>query len=180
MPTICELQIELKKLGVKGYSGKKKAELEQMLNKAKKGEQPKKEEPKKEEPKKEEPKKEEPKSKPKVKKLKVVEVDKPVPSKAPPLSNNSLENLYKKVRSLEKRLKDNVNPNEKKVTETTLEKYKVAFRYVRKEFLDKIKDMKKDELKKLYKKLLKDIENVKDDDERTIIGGKIAEINKLL
>ena len=46
MPTICELQIELKKLGVKGYSGKKKAELEQMLNKAKKGEE--KEEPKKE------------------------------------------------------------------------------------------------------------------------------------
>jgi len=165
MPTICELQIELKKLGVKGYSGKKKAELEQMLNKAKN---------------KEEPKKEEPKKVPKIKKLKVVEVDKPAPSKAPPLSNNSLESLYKKVKSLEKRLKDNVNPNEKKVTETTLEKYKVAFRYVRKEFMDKIKNMKKDELKKLYKKLLNELDKLKDEDEKTILAGQVAEINKLL
>jgi len=175
MPTICELQIELKKLGVKGYSGKKKAQLEQMLNKAKN-----KEDPKKEEPKKEEPKKEEPKKVPKMKKLKVVEVDKPVPSKAPPLSNNSLESLYKKVKSLEKRLKDNVNPNEKKVTETTLEKYKVAFRYVRKEFMDKIKNMKKDELKKLYKKLLNEFDKLKDEDEKTILAGQVAEINKLI
>ncbi len=170
MPTICELQIELKKLGVKGYSGKKKAQLEQMLNKAKN----------KEDPKKEEPKKEEPKKVPKIKKLKVVEVDKPAPSKAQPLSNNSLESLYKKVKSLEKRLKDNVNPNEKKVTETTLEKYKVAFRYVRKEFMDKIKNMKKDELKKLYKKLLNELDKLKDEDEKTILAGQVAEINKLL
>jgi len=176
MPTICELQIELKKLGVKGYSGKKKAQLEQMLNKAKN-----KEDPKKEEPKKEEPKKEEPKKVPKIKKLKVVEVGTaPVPSKAPPLSNNSLESLYKKVKSLEKRLKDNVNPNEKKVTETTLEKYKVAFRYVRTQFLDKIKKMKKDELKKLYKKLLNELDKLKDEDEKTILAGQVAEINKLL
>jgi len=165
MPTICELQIELKKLGVKGYSGKKKAQLEQMLNKAKN---------------KEDPKKEEPKKALKMKKLKVVEVDKPAPSKAPPLSNNSLESLYKKVKSLEKRLKDNVNPNEKKVTESTLEKYKIAFRYVRKEFIDKIKNMKKDELKKLYKKLLNELDKLKDEDEKTILAGQVAEINKLL
>jgi len=44
MPTVCELQIELKRLGVRGYSGKKKAQLEDMLNKAKS--KPKQEEPK--------------------------------------------------------------------------------------------------------------------------------------
>lgn len=176
MPTICELQIELKKLGVKGYSGKKKAQLEQMLNNAKNKEEPKKEEPKKAEPK----PKADPKPKSEPKRLKVVEVDKPVPSKAPPLANNSLESLYKKVKSLEKRLKDNINPNEKKVTENTLEKYKVAFRYVRKEFMDKIKDMKKDELKKLYKKLDKEYDKLKDEDEITILEGKIAEIKKLI
>ena len=176
MPTICELQIELKKLGVKGYSGKKKAELEQMLNKAKNKEEPK-SEPKKAEPKKADPK---PKAEPKPKRLKVVEVDKPVPSKAPPLANNSLESLYKKVRSLEKRLKDNVNPNEKKVTENTLEKYKVAFRYVRTQFLDDIKKMEKKELKKLYRKLDKEHMKLKDEDEMTILEGKIAEIKKLI
>jgi predicted RND superfamily exporter protein len=165
MPTICELQIELKKLGVKGYSGKKKAELEQMLNKAKN---------------KEEPKKEEPKANSNVKLLKNVEVDKPIPNKAPPLSNNSLESLYKKIRSLEKRLKDNVNPNEKKVAEATLQKYKVAFKYVRTQFLDDIKKMKTDALRKLYRKLSNDFSKTTDEDDKTIIGGKMAEINKLL
>jgi Fe-S cluster biosynthesis and repair protein YggX len=31
MPTICELHIAFKKLGIKGYSGKNKSELEEML-----------------------------------------------------------------------------------------------------------------------------------------------------
>ena len=35
MPTICDLKEELKSLGVKGYSGKNKAELMAMLEKAK-------------------------------------------------------------------------------------------------------------------------------------------------
>ena len=35
MPTICELKEELKSLGVKGYSGKNKAELMVMLEQAK-------------------------------------------------------------------------------------------------------------------------------------------------
>ena len=35
MPTVCELQVEAKKLGLKGYSKMRKAQLETMVNKAK-------------------------------------------------------------------------------------------------------------------------------------------------
>jgi hypothetical protein len=57
MPTICELQIEAKKKGLKGYSKLKKSALERFV---KEGKSAPKKEPKKEPPK-EEPKKTQPK-----------------------------------------------------------------------------------------------------------------------
>ena len=45
MPTVCEIVIELKKKGIKGYTGKKKAELQEMLTSGKTS--PKKTSPKK-------------------------------------------------------------------------------------------------------------------------------------
>jgi len=60
MPTICELTIELKKKGIKGYSGKTKQQMMNMLEGKEAGPKPesKKKQDKKPEPKKEEPKKE--------------------------------------------------------------------------------------------------------------------------
>jgi hypothetical protein len=164
MPTICELQIELKRLGVRGYSGKKKAQLEQMLNKAK---SKKPEEPK-----------QEPKQEPKPVALLGMKTEQAVPDTAPPLANKSLIELYKKIQSLQKRLDDNINPNEKKQTENTLDKYKIAYRYNRKKFMDSLKTMKKTELKKLRERLERQLLNTKDNEEELILRGQIAEIGK--
>jgi len=161
MPTICELQIELKKLGVRGYSGKKKAQLEDMLNKAKSKKQ------------------DEPKQA-KQPALLGMKTEQAVPDTAPPLANKSLIELYKKIQSLEKRLADNVNPNEKKQTENTLDKYKIAFRYNRKKFMDSLKTMNKTELRKMRDKLQKQLLKTKDNDEELILRGQIAEIGKLI
>ena len=160
MPTICELQIELKRLGVRGYSGKKKAQLEQMLNKAKSK------------------KSEEPKQEPKPVALLGMKTEQAVPDTAPPLANKSLIELYKKIQSLQKRLDDNINPNEKKQTENTLDKYKIAYRYNRKKFMDSLKTMKKTELKKLRERLERQLLNTKDNEEELILRGQIAEIGK--
>ena len=196
MVTICELKIELKKKGIKGITGLRKAELEALLDgyvpftgktppapKAKPAPKTKpapkaKPAPKKTEPApKPAPKKTEP-----LKLLKFTEkVDEPsISDKPPTLSNKSLDELYVKIVSLEKRLKDDINPNEKNVTETTLEKYKTAYRYVRKQFMDSIKKMSKAELKKLNKSLEKKYKNSTDDDANTIFEGQFREINKLL
>jgi len=164
MPTVCELQIELKRLGVRGYSGKKKAQLEDMLNKAKSKKPETKQEPKQAKP----------------VALLGMKTEQAVPDTAPPLANKSLIELYKKIQSLQKRLDDNVNPNEKKQTENTLDKYKIAFRYNRKKFMDSLKTMNKTELRKMRDKLQKQLLKTKDNDEELILRGQIAEIGKLI
>ena len=164
MPTVCELQIELKRLGIRGYSGKKKAQLEDMLNKAKSKKPETKQEPKQA----------------KQPALLAMKTDKAVPDTPPPLANKSLIELYKKIQSLQKRLDDNVNPNEKKQTENTLDKYKIAFRYNRKKFMDSLKTMNKTELRKMRDKLQKQLLKTKDNDEELILRGQIAEIGKLI
>lgn len=164
MPTICELQIELKKLGVRGYSGKKKAQLEDMLNKAKSKKPEAKQEPKQAKP----------------VALLGMKTEQAIPDTAPPLANKSLIELYKKIQSLQKRLEDNVNPNEKKQTENTLDKYKIAFRYNRKKFMDSLKKMNKTELRRMRDKLQKQLLKTRDNDEELILRGQIAEIGKLI
>ena len=179
MPTVCELVIELKKKGIKGYTGKKKAELQAMLDTGKSGKtEPKKTSPKKEEPKKTPPKKEEPK-KPLLLKFKEEE-DKPLPSKPPPLANKPLHEIYVKILSLEKKIKDNINENEKKNTEVTLEKYKTAYRYIRMKFMSSIATMSTKDLNKLKKSLIVKLTNITNDNERLIINQQIGEINKYL
>ena len=174
MPTVCEIKIELKKQGIKGVTGKNKAELEALLKSGKSDVKPKEKKPdKKPEPKKE-PKKPEPK------RLEFKKEPEKAPDKAPILSNKSMPELYVKILSLEKRLKDNINSNEKQVTEKTLEKYKTAYRYNRKKFMDSIKNMSKTELKKLVKKIDKELNKTDNKDEQTILQGQMSEINKLI
>ena len=176
MPTVCEIIIELKKKGIKGYSNKKKAELEELLKSGKSP--PKKKQSKKTEPKKEEPKKQEPK-KPLLLKLKEEE-DKPLPSKKPPLSNKPLHEIYILILSLEKKIKDNINDNEKKNTINTLEKYKTAYRYNRAKFMSSIATMSTKDLNKLKKSFILKLSNITDDNERLIINQQIGEIEKYL
>lgn len=178
MPTICELTIELKKLGVSGYSGKRKATLEDMLAKAKSGS--------KSEGKKPQAQAGSSGSK--------AEGKKPAKSQAqagsssssgssrpaPTLAGRPMTELYQKIKSLEKRLKDNVNPNEKGVTERTLEKYKEAYRFQRREFIDSIKKMNQTQLKKKIRELERLIKGQTDEDVLTIIRGKLAELDKLV
>ena len=172
MPTVCELVIELKKKNIKGYSGKKKAELEELL---KSGKSP----PKKKQSKKEEPKKEEVKKTPLLLKLKE-EQDKPIPTKPPLLSNKPLHEIYIKILSLEKKIKDNVNDNEKKNTINTLEKYKTAYRYIRTKFMSSIATMSTKDLNKLKKSFIVKLSNITDDNEKLIINQQIGEIEKYL
>ena len=171
MVTVCEIIIELKKKGIKGYSGKKKAELQEMLNS---GKSP----PKKKQSKKEEPKKQEVKT-PLLLKLKE-EQDKPLPSKKPPLSNKPLHEIYILILSLEKKIKDNINDNEKKNTINTLEKYKTAYRYIRTKFMSSIATMSTKDLNKLKKSFILKLSNITDDNERLIINQQIGEIEKYL
>ena len=171
MPTVCELVIELKKKNIKGYSGKKKAELEELL---KSGKSP----PKKKQSKKEEPKKQEVKT-PLLLKLKEEE-DKPLPSKKPPLSNKPLHEIYILILSLEKKIKDNINDNEKKNTINTLEKYKTAYRYNRTKFMSSIATMSTKDLNKLKKSFIVKLSNITDDNEKLIINQQIGEIEKYL
>lgn len=175
MPTVCELVIELKKKGIKGYTGKKKIELQAMLDTGKSG----KSTPKKKQTKKEEPKKEEVKKKPLLLKLKE-EQDKPIPNKPPPLANKPLHEIYIKILSLEKKIKDNVNDNEKKNTQVTLEKYKTAYRYIRTKFMSSIATMSTKDLNKLKKSFIVKLSNITDDNERLIINQQIGEIEKYL
>jgi len=175
MPTVCELVIELKKKGIKGYTGKKKAELQEMLTSGKTS--PKKTSPKKQS-KKEEPKKQEPK-KPLLLKFKEEE-DKPLPTKKPPLANKPLHEIYVMILSLEKKIKDNVNVNEKHNTEVSLEKYKTAYRYIRTKFMSSIATMSTTDLNKLKKSLIAKLTNITNDNEKLIINQQIGEIEKYL
>ena len=176
MPTtVCELIIELKKKNIKGYSGKKKAELEEMLKLGKSA--PKKTSPKKQS-KKEEQKKEEPK-KTLLLKFKEEE-DKPIPTKKPPLANKPLHEIYVLILSLEKKIKDNINDNEKKNTQATLEKYKTAYRYNRTKFMSSIATMSTKDLNKLKKSFIVKLSNITDDNEKLIINQQIGEIEKYL
>jgi len=194
MPTtVCELIIELKKKNIKGYSGKKKAELEEMLKLGKSA--PKKTSPKKQ-PKKQskkeddtpswllkaektlKQKKEEPK-KPLLLKFKE-EQDKPLPTKKPPLANKPLHEIYVMILSLEKKIKDNVNVNEKHNTEVSLEKYKTAYRYIRTKFMSSIATMSTTDLNKLKKSLIVKLTNITNDNEKLIINQQIGEIEKYL
>jgi len=195
MPTVCELVIELKKKGIKGYSNKKKAELEELLKSGKsppKKKQEVKKQTKKTEPKKDDtpswllkaektlnPKKEEVKKKPLLLKLKEEE-DKPLPSKKPPLANKPLHEIYILILSLEKKIKDNINDNEKKNTQATLEKYKTAYRYNRTKFMSSIATMSTKDLNKLKKSFIVKLSNITDDNEKLIINQQIGEINKYL
>ena len=187
MPTVCEIIIELKKKNIKGYSGKKKAELQAMLDTGKSGKSP----PKKKQTKKDDtpswllkaektlnPKKQEPK-KPLLLKLKEEE-DKPLPSKKPPLANKPLHEIYVLILSLEKKIKDNINDNEKKNTQATLEKYKTAYRYNRTKFMSSIATMSTKDLNKLKKSFILKLSNITDDNEKLIINQQIGEINKYL
>ena len=116
-----------------------------------------------------------------IKLLKFTEkINEPQPTKPPTLSNKPLEQLYVKILSLKKRLTDNINANEKKVTETTLEKYLIAFRYVRTKFMNSIKAMSKAELQKLSKTLEEKFNDSTDKDANFVFDGQISEINKLL
>jgi hypothetical protein len=192
MPTVCEIVIELKKKGIKNYSGKKKAELEEML---KSGNSAPKKQSKKQEPKKQtkkddtpswllkaektlNPKKEEPK-KPLLLKLKEEE-DKPIPTKKPPLANKPLHEIYILILSLEKKIKDNINDNEKKNTITTLEKYKTAYRYIRTKFMSSIAAMSTKDLNKLKKSFILKLSNITNDNARLIINQQLGEIDKYL
>jgi len=177
MPTVCEIIIELKKKGIKNYSGKKKAELEELLKSGNSA--PKKKQSKKTEPKKEEPKKQEVKKTPLLLKLKE-EQDKPIPTKPPPLSNKPLHEIYILILSLEKKIKDNINDNEKKNTQATLEKYKTAYRYNRTKFMSSIATMSTKDLNKLKKSFILKLSNITDDNEKLIINQQIGEIEKYL
>jgi len=194
MPTtVCELIIELKKKNIKGYSGKKKAELQEMLTSGKSA--PKKTSPKKQskkQSKKEDDtpswllkaektlkqKKEEPK-KPLLLKFKE-EQDKPLPTKKPPLANKPLHEIYVMILSLEKKIKDNVNVNEKHNTEVSLEKYKTAYRYIRTKFMSSIATMSTTDLNKLKKSFIVKLTNITNDNEKLIINQQIGEIDKYL
>ena len=187
MPTVCELVIELKKKNIKGYSGKKKAELEEMLNSGKSA--PKKQSKKQPKKKDDTPswllkaektlkqKKEEPK-KPLL--LKFKEEDKPLPTKKPPLANKPLHEIYVMILSLEKKIKDNVNVNEKHNTEVSLEKYKTAYRYIRTKFMSSIATMSTTDLNKLKKSFIVKLTNITNDNEKLIINQQIGEIDKYL
>ena len=194
MPTtVCELIIELKKKNIKGYSGKKKAELQAMLDTGKSApkKQSKKTEPKKQTKKDDtpswllkaektlNPKKEEVKKTPLLLKLKEQD-DKPLPSKKPPLANKPLHEIYVLILSLEKKIKDNINDNEKKNTEVTLEKYKTAYRYIRTKFMSSIATMSTKDLNKLKKSFIVKLSNITNDNARLIINQQIGEINKYL
>ena len=169
MPTVCELIIELKKLGVGGYSGKKKATLEDMLNKAKSGSKAEGKKPAK------------PQAGSSGSKTEAGSSSSSgTATPAPALSGRPMTELYRKIKSLEKRLRDNVNPNEKKVTERTLEKYREAYRFKRREFMDSITKMNQTELKKKIRELERSIKGETDIDALTIIRGQLAELDKLV
>ena len=138
---------------------------------------PKKTPPKKQS-KKEEPKKQEPK-KPLLLKFKEEE-DKPLPTKKPPLANKPLHEIYVMILSLEKKIKDNVNVNEKHNTEVSLEKYKTAYRYIRTKFMSSIATMSTTDLNKLKKSLIAKLTNITNDNEKLIINQQIGEIDKYL
>ena len=120
MPTICDLKIELKKLKVKGISGKPKAELERMLNKAKNKPDTKEEPKPKKETKKKETKKEVKKEPPKL--LKFIEEE-----KEDNLSKKSYQFLKKKVDKL-KAMVDDISTTgpEKSNANKLLKKYEDA------------------------------------------------------
>ena len=169
MPSVCEIKIELKKQGIKGLTGKNKAELEALLKSGKSDVKPKEKKPDKK-----------PDKKPEPKRLEFKKEPEKAPEKAPILSNKSMPELYVKILSLEKRLKDNINSNEKQITEKTLEKYKTAYRYNRKKFMDSIKNMSKAELQKLVKKIDGAINKTDNKDEIIILEGQISEIKKII
>ena len=184
--TICDLKVELKRKGIKGITGLNKSGLQKLLDggksipkKDKKEDKKNKKEEKKEE-KREKPKKEEKKEeikKPLLLKLKPNETE---TKKTPPLANKSLVELYKMNLNLSKTIEDNVNSAEAERSKTILEKVKVAFRYNRQEFINKIKKLKKEKLEEMKEDLTKQYQNTNDEDAKKIYGGQIAEINKLL
>ena len=121
MPTICELKIELKKLKVKGISGKPKAELERMLNNAK-NKPDTKEEPKPKKETKKETKKEVKKEPPKL--LKFIEEE-----KEDNLSKKSYQYLKKKVDKLKAMVDDTSTTGpEKSNANKLLKKYEDAMK----------------------------------------------------
>jgi len=172
MPTICELQIQAKKNGLKGYSKMKKSELEAFV---KNGES--------------KPRKA---NKPTNVRQNVTNVKKPLlikmsntdkisdSTKPPPLSNKKLTEIYKLILSLEKTIKDNVNQAEVSKSKKLLEKMKIAFRYVRKKFMDKISNASKSVLLEMSNDIIKEINATKDEDELKILGGQLSEIKKIV
>tara|TARA_E500000318_G_scaffold101743_3_gene105476 strand:- start:1691 stop:1948 length:258 start_codon:yes stop_codon:yes gene_type:complete len=82
--------------------------------------------------------------------------------------------------NLKKTINDNVNSAEAKQSEKVLEKVKIAYRYNKAQFMDKINKSTKTELRKMLKSLETKYKKTKDADEMLILGGQIAEINKLI
>ena len=170
MPTICELQIQAKKNGLKGYSKMKKSELEAFV---KNGES----KPRKAN----KPKNVTNVSRQKPLLIKMSNTDKISDStKPPPLSNKKLTEIYKLILSLEKTIKDNVNQAEVSKSKKLLEKMKIAFRYVRKKFMDKISNASKSVLLEMSNDIIKEINATKDEDELKILGGQLSEIKKIV
>ena len=187
MVTICDLVTELKKKGIKGYSGLKKADMQLLLDGYKPFTGKEKAKPAKKAPAAKKPAptpapKAKPVPKEPLKLLKFTEkVNEPSSTdKPPPLSNKPLDELYVKIVSLEKRIKDDINSNEKKVVEKSLAIYKTAYKYVKKQFIDKIKKMSKAELKKLNKALEKKYNENKNKEADVVFEDQFREINKLL
>tara|TARA_B100000965_G_C19585128_1_gene755365 strand:+ start:1609 stop:2118 length:510 start_codon:yes stop_codon:yes gene_type:complete len=168
MPTICELQIQAKKKGLKGYSKMKKSELEAFV---KNGES--------------KPRKA---NKPTFKNvtsqkpllIKMSSSNNASSNAPPPLSNKKLTEIYKIILSLEKTIKDNVNQAEVSKSKKILEKMKIAFRFVRKKFMDKISNASKSVLLEMSNDIIKQINATKDEDELKILGGQLSEIKKIV
>ncbi len=193
---ICEIKIELKKQGIKGITGKTKPELLQMLQSGKSEPSKPKPKPKPDPKPKPKPKpKPDPKPDPKPKqqtneidklnpplllKLKTTEPE-PEQNKAPPLANKSLIELYKMNLNLEKTIKDNVNTSEAERSKKILKKVKIAFRYNREKFINKINKLRRVSLLKMKNELIKQHnDNAGDTDAIKIIEGQLAEVEKLI
>ena len=83
--------------------------------------------------------------------------------------------------NLVRTLKDNNNSAEVKRNKAMLNKVKIAYRYNREQFINKINKLRKGSLIEMKNRLIKQRnDNAGDKDAIKIIEGQIAEIDKLL
>ena len=183
MPTICDIKIQLREKGIKGTTGLNKGQLMELLKTGKKPVKlPRASATQSTVPYQGEP------DVPFQEKIKIkVKKKKPSPVKedfkaisAVPLSNKSLVELYKMNLSLEKIINDSVNVSEAEHSKRVLVKVRKAFKHNRAKFMEKIEKSSNAELLKMKQNLSKIYSSSKDEDEKKVIGGQIAEITKLI